>query len=481
MENRKNKRKKKIRNYIIICAMLAVILSVSTYAWFIGLQDVKVSAFDVEIKAADSLMLSLTGGNSNDWASTVTINVSNYSAGNLSQKNVWGDLIPLSTDGKIDSDSSTMKLYEKASFTASPTAATTAGGYRLLASRVANNVTPLTETNGYVAFDLFIKNFSGEEYYAEYNPLNEEAIYLTTDSQVTVAADGVANTGIENSIRVGFAQIARGKSDIAAATIMDATCDDSSEDGITGICVNKEDATIWEPNDTDHVQGAISWFTTSCKNRTGADITLAASYSSDTCSTLATPTEGYYTTYAVNSVIEVENGHGVDAYDGLNNYNATIGTGTNQHLTQMDYFTDTEKNLTGTSRPTFFTLAPNSVTKVRVYVWIEGQDIDNYDYAAAGKKVSVSFGFSKQRYTTNDVNYTGPTIDSDRITITQTAHDATNITQALCTTMNGAWTETGETDNEIGTCTTTYGDFRTYIESLPAESVYTTSWTRTNR
>ena len=37
----------------------------------------------------------------------------------------------------------------------------------------------------------------------------------------------------------------------------------------------------------------------------------------------------------------------------------------------MDYFTDTEKALNGTQRPTFMTLAPNSITKVRVYVWIE--------------------------------------------------------------------------------------------------------------
>ena len=38
------------------------------------------------------------------------------------------------------------------------------------------------------------------------------------------------------------------------------------------------------------------------------------------------------------------------------------------------------------------TLAPNSITKVRVYVWIEGQDIDNYDFAAIGRKISVKFG-----------------------------------------------------------------------------------------
>ena len=52
------------------------------------------------------------------------------------------------------------------------------------------------------------------------------------------------------------------------------------------------------------------------------------------------------------------------------------------------------------------TLAPNSITKVRVYIYIEGQDIDNYDYAAVGKQISVAFGFTKQRFTTEDMGLT---------------------------------------------------------------------------
>ena len=58
------------------------------------------------------------------------------------------------------------------------------------------------------------------------------------------------------------------------------------------------------------------------------------------------------------------------------------------------------------SRPTFMTLAPNSITKVRVYVYIEGQDIDNFDYASVGKYIKVGFGFTKQRFTSDDVDVT---------------------------------------------------------------------------
>ena len=154
-----------------------------------------------------------------------------------------------------DTASSRMKLYEKGSLTA------TAGGYRLLASQVDNFSTQVdtgteyVEGDGYVAFDLFIKNLSGEEYYVDNNPLNEEAIYLTTNSAVTLGAGGVQNTGIENSVRVAFAQIGRMSAEIEDdARITSITCanngTNTDADYITGIC---RTAQVWEPNDTKPV------------------------------------------------------------------------------------------------------------------------------------------------------------------------------------------------------------------------------------
>ena len=63
---------------------------------------------------------------------------------------------------------------------------------------------------------------------------------------------------------------------------------------------------------------------------------------------------------------------------------------------------------TGVDRPAFITLAPNSITKIRVYIYIEGQDIDNYDFASIGKQISVNFGFTKERFTEDDFGYNGP-------------------------------------------------------------------------
>lgn len=415
MKDQNKKHVKRVRKMIVVCALCAIILTVSTYAWFIGMKTVNVSSFDVEIAAIDGLSLSLNGSAFSD---TVSINSTNFNdtlsangvyAGNT---NSWGNgLIPISTVGKIDSATSRMIMYEKGSLTATP------GGYRLMASKIENE--GASEKNGYVAFDLFVKNLSGTEYYKNLDKLNEEAIYLTIDSEVVASTNGgVQNTGIENSVRVAFAQIGRVKADSSASAITGITCNAdnnaSAESGynadVTGICANR-DAQIWEPNDDKHVQNAINWYNTSCLKRTAQDLTQAASYTAhnaskpeDNCGVVE---NGHsYETYAVSGVIDYSDY--VDVYDGTdyNKYTSSVApTAADGKLVAYNYFTDTMKNKSGVSRPDFITLAPNSVTKIRVYVYIEGQDVDNYDFASLGKKINVKFGFTKERFFDEDVSY----------------------------------------------------------------------------
>ena len=393
---------RKTRRLFFICAIMALILTTGTYAWFVGMKTVNVSSFDVEIAAIDGLSLSLDGI---AWSDTVSINQENFKEVNTSNNtNSWGGsgLVPVSSVGIIDTDASRMIMYEKGSF------ATTPGGYRIMASQVENTAEGQLEQDGYVAFDLFVKNLSGKEYYKDLNVLNEEPIYLTPDSAVTVSTNGgVAGTGIENSVRVGFAQIGRVEAtETTQSVITGITC--SSDTKVTGICADRS-AQIWEPNDKYHVQNAINWYATSCKKRSGADLTQASSYDGS-CNTL---TDGLYVqTNAISGVIDYRDQ--VDVYDGAdyNGYTASISdTAQAGKLFAYDYFTDSEKSLTGVNRPTFITLAPNSITKVRVYIWIEGQDIDNYDFASLGKKISVNFGFTKERYTEEDIDYHGPSTD----------------------------------------------------------------------
>ena len=45
-----------------------------------------------------------------------------------------------------------------------------------------------------------------------------------------------------------------------------------------------------------------------------------------------------------------------------------------------------------------FFISPNSITKLRVYVYLEGQDVDNYDLGSYGKKINIKFGFTKDKF-----------------------------------------------------------------------------------
>lgn len=376
---RSKKSTKRIKRLLILCSFITAMMSVSTYAWFVGMRTVNVSKFDVEISSTDTLLLSLNGA---DWDTTVDISSTTFNTVSYEgNTNKWAGrgLIPMSSVGAMDTGSSRMKIFEKSSMTTTP------GGYRLMASRVNNYVAGTEEPDGYVVFDLFVKNFSGTQYLENLNILDEEAIYLKTDSVVTVASTGVANTGIENSVRVAFAQIGRVKGTTTdASKITGISC--VSGNGVTGIC---RTAQIWEPNDTAHEANAIRWYNASCLKRTGIDVTSEESYSGSCGSVVNGST---YPTYAVND--DVLSSDNVDIYDG-GEYN---GYAANAKASGVNTFTDTEKLLTGTSRPTFMMLAPNSITKVRVYVYIEGQDIDNYDFAAIGKAISVNFGFTKDRF-----------------------------------------------------------------------------------
>lgn len=436
---RNGKKSRKIRKLIVACTLSAVVLIVSTYTWFIGMQAVNVSPFEIEIATTEGLFLSLDG---ESWVYNLDVNDAPVYDGNT---NTWATdgLKPISTVGDLDSSVSRLKLFEKASLTTSP------GGYRLLSSRVDNytkttsevngvDVTTVSQGDGYIAFDLFVKNLSGHAYYETNEPKNEEAIYLTVDSIVEVDSSGSTDqllTGIENSIRVGFAQIGRvnaSTTDTSVITSMD--CDGDSTNKVTGICRN---AQIWEPNETKHVQNALNWYGKSCITRksTGENITLDASYnvSKNTENKIDTATYCYadggvtktymaannnaLPTYAISN--EIKPTENVDVYDGAE-FNTYTATTTNYdtykaaedkssfRLVKFPYFTDTMKEKKGMDRPEFMSLAPNSITKVRVYVWLEGQDIDNYDFAQLGKTVKINFGFTKERFTEDDVDYVGP-------------------------------------------------------------------------
>ena len=236
----------------------------------------------------------------------------------------------------MDSSVSRLMLYEKTSLI------TTAGGYRVLSNRIKNNVKDNFELaatsdtlttaerydieKGYIAFDLFVKNYTGGTYNAKPTLEQEEDIYLTKDSEVKVHNAGYNGTdnltpsaaslglskvdvAFENGVRVAFAQVGRTTSfGMGNSVSMPATGEDVLEKEVQGLNCASGGTTygastiptgsyiknpylqpnydnigtsnavgicrvdnIWEPNETKHTTDAQNYFTTSCKQRVGSN------------------------------------------------------------------------------------------------------------------------------------------------------------------------------------------------------------------
>ena len=85
MAKRSKKQTRKIRNLVVVCSLCAIVLTVSTYAWFIGMKTVNVSTFDIDIATTEGLFLSMNG---KDWSYQLDAKGSPAYAGNT---NTWAE------------------------------------------------------------------------------------------------------------------------------------------------------------------------------------------------------------------------------------------------------------------------------------------------------------------------------------------------------------------------------------------------------
>lgn len=381
--------KRRVKKGILLIGLTAIVLIVSTYAWFVGLTNVAVNSFELNVEATTGLSLSLDAAT---WSSSLTISEStvdtNLRTSYSSNTNSWLDegLIPMSSVGQMNLETSRMNIFTKTSMTAN------SGGYKLIADLANGN----GEVDGYVAFDLFIKNESGSVYTPSYNYLDDEGIYLTSNSAANVqqagAAGATGSEGIENSMRVAFMQIGRIDMNASGATAkaQSISCNPAQDSGITQLCDQDDGGrnitwNIWEPNDLSHNDASIRHFSTVCLKRTGVD-----TYSGN-CTAISDETYAY--TYASNA--NIASSDNVNIYDGLNDYpEENIST----KLSKMTYFRDSTNKANADE---IFYLAANSITKVRVYIYIEGQDVDNYDLASQSRNILVNFGFTKNKHGIN--------------------------------------------------------------------------------
>ena len=392
MTKKANTRKfRKLFLLFVVIFITSVVLVVETYAWFVGITTVNVSEFEVTVTGAQGLELSLNGSKWAKGSTSITLSSSNVlstAASNANQGysgsgNVWPTtgLKPLSSAGIIDTTTGRLKLFEKTSL------ASTAGGYRLIANQIDNYTS--TEQDGYIAFDLFIRNGTDISWSS-----TGENVYLKKSSTATYSG---TNHGAANSVRVGFFKLAAIKSNGASvANIQGLSCSTAASGSCIKYCPadgasQNSNWNIWEPNYNVHLTAARTYFNNVCKQRNSS----TGDYTTTTCSGFTANTSELQTRAIRQNIAASEN---VDIYDGINGYNGNVSTTWATAKPLMNFATyKVTSSTVYTQSNQLIQLAGNSITKVRVYIWLEGQDVDNFD-VIAGNSIKINFGFTKDRY-----------------------------------------------------------------------------------
>lgn len=343
MEKRSRKSKRKLNSVFMALLLTAVMLTMSTYAWFSANRVVEITGITAKVAAAEGLQISL---DAKSWSSSVTVNENTLST--VASYNSYllpNELRPVSTIGATTGDE--ISFYD-GKVNAAGTELTGAAS----ATRVAGTTT--AATGKYIVFDVYLKNASSR--------VDGDQLLLGANTEVKLGATdgklGVENTGLENSVRVGFMLFGN----TAAFT--------AAQGDIAGLAAGTPVVSIWEPNYNQHITEV-----TSLDSRVGEGGDAAFK-------TLGLKSAGNGTLTGIN---------GTSGTDFMAETNTVRTAGK----------TTAEANLTAalaagtTTVGDNLILKPNVISKVRVYIWLEGQDPDCIDTASTGKYLDFVINLAK--------------------------------------------------------------------------------------
>lgn len=331
--------RKNFKITIVLIILFGILSVFSTYAWFSSSLNVQVRTFNVVVDKTSGLTISLDGIN---FDSSVEINV-NTLIRDLrtlypNHTNQWSTngLTPVSSNGITNPNSPVFNMFQSSGVLY----------YRRDQNRENGFVSTeqITETGPkefsyYIAFDLFFKNVTG-------SPVSDN-LYLDYGSSIIMNTDASEEMqGLGNSVRLGIVKIGSVDNDAPASVVQNVGCNGQCE------------SIIYEPNSRNH---------------TNLSIERASKYGVDLINGQRFPT---YAFKMAGGPIFVKN---------------TVSGSENLDL---NYFslqnTITEENL---EEPLF--QIPDGITKTRVYLWIEGQDIDSLETESDGAELTVSINFTK--------------------------------------------------------------------------------------
>ena len=384
-KSQKNKRKSEMNAMFFIILIAAVMFIISTYAWFSTQKNVSITNLQGTVEVAEGLEISLDAQN---WSNGIVLGkeegqlsiIDNAYTGhhNISPT----EMLPVSTLGLVSSNTITdLKMLRG----------------KIENSKILSEIKPMNEQQtdatktdypGYFAFDIFLKNSSK-------NDTQDDILQLNYDSSLEIMDASKVNTGLQNTARVAFVKYS-GTSDVMAnqATILKET----AGVGVGAVSSYISDVAIWEPNSNAHSEyivtnnNMITW--------SAADSTAYAT------KTLDNGKKGFdvttqMPTYALKESSEGATINDIYKWDGsetkVQKQYVLQTKVTAKASTEDDYaLEDGVQDLVSTSNGTTkFGIAPSKISRIRIYVWLEGQDVDCINYASHGGGIKVNIGLVK--------------------------------------------------------------------------------------
>ena len=316
---------------LLVTFFLGVLLIFSTYAWFQASLDVDVKFMNLVVSKKNGLFISLDGI---EFGSSVEIS---------------RDVLIKDLKRTYPSHTSQWAKYGLTPISSNGILNKDSKNFEMYAatnfdvdpitgksylSTKRTKETKVSEYKDFIAFDIFLKNVTG-------SPVSDN-LYIDEGTNVLIN-DGYTEQiqGLINSIRIGLVKIGTVDRDSSIEEIQNMECNNNCE------------MIIYEPNSTAH---------------TDLSIERAKKYGINLI-------DGqYYPTYAVTGEMKF-----FEIKDVI-----TGNPGENFKLqeTRVD------------NNQSIFEI-PDGITKVRVYVWIEGQDIDSLETRSEGADVSVLINLMK--------------------------------------------------------------------------------------
>ena len=454
MEKNQRNPRKRLNSLILLVAFTAVMLIVSTYAWFSAQKTVTISNLEGKVNVAEGIEISLDAVN---WSQEIDFAKYHATDGDIGEYNglasvypVNGaddkvhnilptELIPVSTTGTEFVDNTETLGQEIAMFNGKNTE-----GIKLkeiIATDPTEDGATETDFAGYYAIDLFLRNSSKLDDPEDGQGVEKETLQLNTNSNLQLVSGGSTTTGLQNTVRVALALYEPDTATEGTSVAVTETDQAKILKALTGANADISDVAIWEPNADQHVteiltnNNRITWsdadadlyLIKTVETKTGKDrLSLASGAGKKIQVGEMTPTYGLLNAaVTAGSIADIYNWNGTansttlkkqvalqTKYSATANNFTTVDGGvrnlisstrsSGEDVYEFGYEEKTTADdiapgsgITAETGAKEFQIYKNQISRVRMYVWLEGQDIDCTNYASHGSGIHLDLGLVK--------------------------------------------------------------------------------------